>query len=947
MKVRRYPWPNAILASFSLATLCALGLGPSFSFAQQTPPAADEEEEPAEQVEEVVVIGFRQSLNAALNAKRESEGAVDAIVAEDIADFPDLNLAESIQRVPGVSIRRDAGEGRQISVRGLGPQFTRIRINGMEALATTGVTDAGGGTNRDRGFDFNVFASELFNSITVRKTSSAEIEEGSLGATVDLKVARPFDYDGFTFVTGVQGGYNDLAEDWNPRAAALVSNTFMDGKFGALLSLAYTDRSLKDEGSSTVRWQNGGTFAPLSGDFTSGSVSSLAQLNSAFRPRIPRYDVYTHEQERLGVTGSLQFQATDQTLFTLDGLYANLDAERTEAFLEAPVFSGGGVAQVIPRAAEVDANNTIVYGLFDNVDIRTENRFDEQTTDFTQFTLTGTHAISETLRLNGMAGRAESDYDNPIQTTLLFDALDVQGYSYDFRNDSRLPSFSYGSADVTNPGTWTLTQIRLRPQSVENTFDNYELNLEWDMNEAVTLKFGGQQKEYEVTSIESRRVNPANPTGNFETNIPAGIDPTIVAPYSTLISFGDGLDVPGGTPTTFLVPDLNAAASLFNLYDPTVFPLSTTPILGNNFAVAEEDTGAFVQADFEFEAMGLPWRGNLGVRYVETTQDSTGFTFTSGSALQTTVSRTYSDTLPAVNLAVDLTDDVIVRFGASKVMTRPGLATLNPGAAVSVSGNNRTVTAGNPLLDPFRAKAYDLGVEWYFARESLVGFGLFYKDISSFVQTTRLTRPFTGNPLGLPDSVAIAACGTDPNCTPGADWQFSLPANTPGGDLKGFELSYQQPFTFLPGQFSNLGALVNYTYVESEVQYLNADGTLALQEDLTGLSKNAANLTVYWDNGTFSARISGAYRDDYLTNVPGRNGLTPVTVTGNDVEGIVSTFNLDFASSWQVTDNVQVTLEALNLTDEFEDQFIDSQADRLSYYHHTGRQYFLGARFRY
>src|SRR4030095_13101406 len=179
-----------------------------------------------------------------------------AIKGEDIADFPALTLAESIQRVPGVSIARDGGEGRQVSVRGLGPQFTRVRINGMEAMSANGGTDAAGGTNRDRSFDFNTFASELFNSVTIRKSAAAETEEGSLGATVDLRSAHPFDYDGFTVVTSVQGSYNDIGEDVDPRGALLISNTFMDGKSGALLSVAYTKRKLLDEGASTVRWQD-------------------------------------------------------------------------------------------------------------------------------------------------------------------------------------------------------------------------------------------------------------------------------------------------------------------------------------------------------------------------------------------------------------------------------------------------------------------------------------------------------------------------------------------------------------------------------------------------------------------------------------------------------------------------------------------------------------------
>ena len=184
------------VASCSVMTLPALAQQAAAS------PAASQQQQA---LEEVIVTGFRGSLEAALDDKKASAAAIDSIRAEDIAKFPDSNLAESVQRIPGVSIARDAGEGRNLTVRGLGPQFTRVRINGMEAMSTTGGTDSSGGANRNRSFDFNVFASELFNSITARKTASADVEEGSLGATVDLRTARPFDFPGFKMVAAAKG----------------------------------------------------------------------------------------------------------------------------------------------------------------------------------------------------------------------------------------------------------------------------------------------------------------------------------------------------------------------------------------------------------------------------------------------------------------------------------------------------------------------------------------------------------------------------------------------------------------------------------------------------------------------------------------------------------------------------------------------------------------------
>ncbi len=288
-------------------------------------------------------------------------------------------------------------------------------------------------------------------------------------------------------------------------------------------------------------------------------------------------------------------------------------------------------------------------------------------------------------------------------------------------------------------------------------------------------------------------------------------------------------------------------------------------------------------------------------------------------------------------------------------MARAGLGSLNPGAAVSITGQNKTVAAGNPLLDPFRAKAYDMSFEWYFAKESLVSVALFYKDIGSLVETVRTTAPFSANTSNLPSGVAVSTCqasitGFNPNdpaqvasCLDG--WSISVPANTPGGSLKGAEISYQQPFSFLPHPFNNFGTLLNYTYVDSKVKYFTllpgtagAD-TSFVENSLLNLSKNAANATLYYDNGVWSARASAAYRSPYLTNVPGQNL--------NDVEGTHSTLNVDFAAAWNVTRNLQLTLEGLNLTNQFQFQYVDSVGDRLSFYHQQGREFLLGGRYKF
>ncbi|MDZ4690821.1 TonB-dependent receptor [Terricaulis sp.] len=914
------------LSGTSLAALAmAVGFGAGAP-AQAQDAEADEDE--------IVITGFRGSLAAAIDVKREETGAVDVIMAEDIADFPDLNLSESIQRIPGVAITRDAGEGRQISVRGLGPQFTRVRINGMEALATVGGTDAVGGTNRDRSFDFNVFASELFNSITVRKTASAEVEEGSLGATVDLRTSLPFDYDGFTMAVSGQGLYNDLSETTDPRIAVLISNRWDNG-FGALFSLAYSSRESLEEGSSTVRWQNGG--------FTAENTSySLAQLNAAFHPRIPRYDVYEHEQERLGVTGALQWTPSSNTSATLSVLYANFDGTRSEAFLESPVFSAtgaSGIGGVIVQDAQIDGN-TLTYGVFDNVDIRSELRFDELQTEFTQATLNFEHDFSDRLTFTGLAGYSQSDHNNPVQTTLLFDADNIQDYVYDYRANSRLPLFTYGTTDLENPATWHLEQIRLRPQTALNTYATLQGDLEFELSEMFTLTGGLNWRTYEFETTEMRRSNGTS--ANLEGSIPGFASGTPIANYSFIQTLsGRGLSLPTGLPTQWLVPDVSAAAALWDLYDTSVFPMGIEPALGNNRSVEETNTGAFGQVDWDTDLAGARFRGNIGARWVQTEQSTTGYTYSAGVPVQTTVDREYDHFLPSMNLVLEPSESFLVRIGVARVMSRPGLGNLNPGAAVSVSGANRTVNAGNPNLNPIEANAYDVAAEWYFTEGGLLSLALFHRDIDSFVQTVREDVPFTGNSLGLPDSVATAACpgGVDtPGCNPTLNWQFNLPRNTPGGPVSGYEIGVQLPFFWMDGFWSNFGVVGNYTRVNSDIDYVNSTGAVVLSGPLVGLSEESYNATIYYEDETFSVRVSAAYRSDYPTTLPGRNG--------NATEDTAATLNYDASARWNLNENFALTFEGVNLTDEANDQYLTPD-NRSSFYHHYGRSYFLGARYTY
>lgn len=867
--------------------------------------------------ETITVTGYRAGLQAAAAVKREETGVVDAIVADDIAAFPDLNLAEAIQRLPGVAIDRDAGEGRQITVRGLSPDFSRVRINGMEALAVTGGTDSSGGGNRSRSFDFNTFASELFQSVIIRKTQSASVDEGSLGATVDLRTARPFDYNGFTFAAGAQLGYNDLSEEFNPRVTGLIADQNANGTFGWLFSVAYSDRAQLEEGHSTVRWQNANSFG---GCTACSTPAELAAVNNAFHPRIPRYGRLVHEQERIGLTGSLQFRPTAVTEISVDALYSRFDATRNEQFLENFSFSRGGSATpaLIGKPAQIvtdyaiDANNNLVYGVFDNNDIYAEHRYDELTTEFTQFTLSATHEFTDRFRVDGLVGRAESSFSNPVQSTILFTNFDSPGFSYDYRQNSRTPVINWGF-DVNDPANFLLTETRDRPNYVDNTYSTAQFNAEFDLNPTITLRGGLNWKSYEFDSWEARR----------DQLLPAAQWMPVTAAMATSVTgFGNGLGMPAGNVTSWAIPDVQAVADMVGLYNR---PLN--PFAGNIRNVEEENVGGYGQLAFSTEIGGMPVRGDAGVRIVRTETSATGII----SGVEVTVDNEYTDTLPSFNVAIEPTSNMVLRFGVARVMSRPSLGALTPGG--NVSGTAYTVSYGNPLLDPFRANNYDFSAEWYFEDESMFAVALFYKDIESFVARATETIPFSAT--GLPASAVASGTPLAGDLAGGVDPLVDVTRNVngEGGSLNGLEVQWVRPFNFLPAPFDRFGAVMNYTWVDSEVNY-GAAGS----NQLTGLSRNSYNATLYYEDERLSARISFNGRDPYLTQFPGRNG--------NDEEGKNRTFNVDAAVRYNLTDQITLTFDGINLTDEFNDQYADS-SNRVSVYHHTGREYLFGIRYRY
>lgn len=913
-----------------LAASIALALTAHPALAQSTPSDPDAASPTpttdATELDAVQVTGFRASLVKALDIKRDNVGAIDAIIAEDIAKFPDQNIAESLQRIPGITITRESGEGRNISVRGLSGEFTRVRINGMEAIAATG---GEGGPNRGRDFDYNVFASELFNSVVVHKTAEARLDEGSLGAVVDLNTGGPFGYkEGSTFLLSGQGQYNDLAEDGSPRVAALFAYRAPSNLWAASVSAAYSDDTTLEQGQNTVRWQQA-RFRSVRGVNCAANPTDTgcAEVTNGFHPRIPRYGDIEVDRERLGLTGSLELRPSEDTKLKFDVLHSKLDATRGERYGEVLFRGNEGRMDVVDYTLDPATNNLDMLEV-NNAWVRTENFEKAWTTEFNQYTVDLEHVFSDTVKGHVLIGTSSSKLEFPYEITFVYDNQNYNGFRYDYTDD-KYPVIAFDGPDMTNPANFQMAEFRDRPTNTKHTFDTVAADVEWAFSTDYWLQAGVNYRKFGFETWGATRDTGVCASGIFNcdqngdgVNEFYGIP--VTADLSQVYEFG-GRTGPGST-TSWLIPGLSQWSDFVDLPNR---PLREDQ--GNIRSVQEKDSGLWVQLNGSTLIFDRDFRFNLGVRYVETAQSSSGY----NSGEYVLVDRpTYKDTLPALNMAYNLTPDLIWRASASKVMTRPGLGSLTPGG--SVDSFNYRVSYQNPFLDPTRAKAFDTSLEWYFAPQALLSLAIFYKDLDSRPIASERTGTYAST--GLPLSLLAPTSPAEQN-PEGQPWTIRSIDNGPGGTLRGAELGFQLPLEFWAANVPvvrNMGVTGNYTWVDSEVDY--TFGSEIVTERLFGLSKRSYNFTVFYENDRFDARISAAYRDEYLTGT---------SATGNRFEGFGDTLNIDASMGYKINDNFEVTLEALNLTDDYQDRWNDLDTLRRYEWDHTGRVYKVGFRYRF
>ncbi len=863
--------------------------------------------EPVE-VEQVVVTGFRASLANARDLKRQALGAQDVIVAEDIAAFPDLNLAESLQRIPGVTISRDAGEGRQIAVRGLGPDFTRTQLNGMEVSASTASGfDNRGSVSRTRAFDYSIFASELFNRVTVRKAYAVDEDEGGVAGTVELRTAKPFDYSGFKAALSAKALANSVTDGITPRLAGLISNRW--GDVGLLVSGAYSENDVNEYGYRNWGWTPINVAAANIGPGVSAADRDrLANATGDARVRAPQaqtYSTWFDRRTRLGVTAALQYRPSADTDLDLDVLFGRLSNNRDEFSLASAGRNGltGDVLGTQRLNSVTLRGNDMVQADYAGVDLRSEHKHSTDATVFTQVALSGRTRLTPALEVSGMAGHSRSDFEGPVFDKVFLQASN-KAFGFDLRGPGRDGINTYGF-DTTDPNAWGLMRADTREDQIVNDFTTGKLDLVYTAGPRSRWAAGVQYKLFRNDGYQRRnRVDyDGTPT------LPASMK--FVSDQRSLVSY--------------IVGDIDAVYALLG-QKRDLSQADDQP--GSDYSLTEKTAAAYIQYRFDGELAGRRLRADAGLRYYKTRLTSAGMVSNGVSLAPAVVAHRYDGLLPAVNLAWDLDDDIVLRLAANRDISRPSLSDLRAAASVDAAPFGGTITVGNPDLRPFMANSVEASVELYRGHAGAFALSVFRKTMDSFITLETATTPY--------GSTAYPLQFLNPGQTGAIIYNLNRPVNGDGASIQGVELAAQRDFDFLPAPFDRLGFTGNVTYAHGRSDVIIDGKPVSL--DLLQLSPWTWNATLYYETGRWGARVSSAYRDGYLDGAGGN---------GNIGSGYHAMNNIDAAAHFNAGGGLKVVVEGLNLTDQAIDQYADIAADRLLARTHSGRTVTLGAAYEF
>jgi iron complex outermembrane recepter protein len=855
------------------AALGLCGCLTSVAQADETGPAKPQA---TDSLQEVVVTGVRGSIERSLQMKKDAIGVVDGISAEDIGKFPDLNLSESLQRIPGVVlIRSEVGEGTQINVRGLGPDFTRVEINGMEAA--TGIS--GGGpvaAQATRAFTFESLAPELFQSATVAKSPSADMVEGGLAGTVSLQTPRPFDSRDTKFVATAEGSRGDMAKATDPRYFALASKNW-DDRFGVLAAVAYSKLDFNTDEMSFGSW---GPFSQVASP--AALASAPAALLNAATPRTTAYYSYTAQRENLGGLFTTQFKPSDELMLTLDTMYTHSYGWHQDDRPDNPVEGGNDA----PTNYTI-TNGAVTSGTFGNIQNRIGTSYRPDSDQMFQGTLKADWHPNANWRISPFFGYSTRTADQDLQLY----SFAINNSTFGYNTAGNYAQFSSPNTDFsTNPQAYGFNVFYFNDLHSVDTERNFKLDFEryFDDSALKSVQFGVRYGREDLDSSSDFAFILNN------SPLVTGLADSSLATVAMTRNFNVN-GAPAGVPGQILAVNVSKVGAVFSPGIGNVYTTTSPAVAHDPFSAAlgsgrviESTLAGYLKANIAFERTRL----DVGVRIVQTTETSDGFQGTDSDVSTLTpvsVTNHYTNFLPAANLRYELADNLLLRTTYARTMTRPELNYLNP--AVTIESGPRTGSEGNPKLQPYTADQADLGIEWYFHPEALLGVTAFVKRIDSLITltTTQVQTTYPDQITRQPIQGLIA---------------FTQPTNGNTAQVTGLEATLQGPFSFLPGWAEKFGGILNYTYADSSSAFVDQSG--ARETALPGLSKNSLNAVLYYDNGRLDSRLAYTWRDEYLPTTAGQFGASVFMKPYGQ---------LDFSINYKVIDNLQLTVQVTNLTD--------------------------------
>lgn len=829
------------------AILCCLSLSSVALITASGSAAAAEDEKKA--IEVIEVKGIRGSLTKALNTKRFSDSVLDSISAEDIGKFPDKNIGDAMQRIPGVTVVRTYGEVSGVTVRGTAPEHSMVLLNGQN-VASVGWFDLGG---INRSFNFEMLASEQISGMDLYKSVEADVNEGAIGGTVNLKTRKPLDLDAGTAFASVEGAYHKNSEEWDPAYSALGSWKTDDEKFGILVAYSNEESKVYRETLS-----NFGTP-----DY--GAMSSI---------------LFDEDRERTSSQITMQYAPSDDLVLSLNYNLFELNNDHINT-AQFGIVGFGTVdsnsvttnsAGTITRATTHGADGPGLAPLFNNTVLRTP----EMQTDALNFTVEYT---ADDWSVDIVAGSSSAEGRTKQSSTWWGDTSNASnaGYTYDVAGALEIipTNPDYMSSHNNFDLFWEFTYIDyVRDNDIDYAQSDFTFQLEKGIFTTIEagLKFQSQTfasqanyRDLDVNQGIADGLNLSDYNGGFVTGL-----------HSAEGRAGSLTAFPVANKGLWDYAEQNKAATVTTL---------------SKFSIEEDITAAYVKANFQ----GDGFRGNVGLRYVDTDVLSKG----SIDGVPSEGKKNYTNFLPSVNIAADITDELIFRFAAGSTVSRPDYDAMQMAETISVSFG--TATVGSPDLEPYKADQYDIGLEWYFDSASIVGATLFVKNISDYIETTSATESYAG-------------CSE--TCL------VTRSRNVGTADVTGIELQAQHDFG------NGFGVQGNYTYTDSEVTN-SAGKTVPLNE----VSKNSFNLSAYYEDDTFSARLAYNYRDEW-SRFYNNSGNASI----NDDYS-----QLDASIVWHAMENVDISLEGVNLTNE---ALVLRQPDYGNVVHSVdefGTRFFLGA----